>query len=111
MPSESANPYQSPGDRHQFDKKPPSLIGWCVGIVVATSITCGMLGMVIGGLLGQYLPSYYRSVFNAADDPGFDPFAVGIGLGLTQGIMFGAFVGLASFGLYYWILIKQTHRR
>jgi hypothetical protein len=38
-------------------------------------------------------PGYYRGVYSSGRDPWFDPVAVGTGLGLTQGVTCGLFVG------------------
>jgi hypothetical protein len=75
---------------------------WSVAAVFGSAILGGLLGSVGGAALGAFVPDYYRSVIPGSDRPGFDPLAVGIGLGLTQGIMFGAVVGLALAAMYYW---------
>ena len=62
----------------------------------------GMLGLAMGAALGTFAPGYYRSVFVHGSDPNFEPLAVGIGLGLTQGAGFGAFIGLVLVGMFYW---------
>jgi hypothetical protein len=64
-------------------------------IVAGTMIVGAIGGTAIGTLLGLFLPGYYRSVFGGGNMPGFDPVAVGIGQGLSQGIVFGTLVGLA----------------
>jgi hypothetical protein len=50
-----------------------------------------------GGLSGYGLallePGYYRGVFSSGREPRFDPVAVGLGLGVTQGLICGLLVG------------------
>ncbi|MFQ3592332.1 MAG: hypothetical protein SNJ82_03965, partial [Gemmataceae bacterium] len=62
------------------------------GVLLVLGLTA--LGCVVGGVLGYPLdttfPSYYRGVFPNGTSPEFDPVAVGLGLGLSQGAMFGA---------------------
>jgi hypothetical protein len=64
-----------------------------IAIILATAIGLGTAGGAIGFGLGKYAPSYYRAVFVTGRDPDFDPLAVGIGLGITQGMLGGLFVG------------------
>src|SRR5215470_13016891 len=61
---------------------------WATGlsIVVGTAVCFGLAGVVIGAAIAGFIPGYYRAVFGAVDDPAFEPYAVGLGLGLTQGI-------------------------
>lgn len=89
------NPYESPPTGSPACDKPP-VMTWGKGIVivVVTTIVGAIGGTAIGVLLGLFVPGYYRSVFGGSNMPGFDPVAVGIGQGLTQGIAFGAVVGL-----------------
>jgi hypothetical protein len=60
-------------------------------------VGCGACFGVAGGLLGLTLavgaPAYYRGVFRAADDPRFNPVQVGLGLGISQGLICGTVVG------------------
>ena len=62
----------------------------------------GLIGMGIGAALGAFVPGYYRSVFSNGSQRTFDPVAVGVGQGLTQGIVFGSIIGLVLVGLFYW---------
>lgn len=60
-------------------------------------VVCGMGFGAAGGLLGLTLgvgaPAYYRGVFSVGADPGFRPIQVGLGLGVTQGVICGLFIG------------------
>ena len=96
----SEKPYDAP---HQSAPSAnPSLLLWTIGAVFATGSLGGLLGALLGAALGSFSPGYYRSVFSNGDSPNFDPVAVGIGLGLTQGVVFGTLVGLALVAMFYW---------
>jgi hypothetical protein len=68
--------------------------GKAVAWIGLTSVIFAAIGALIGFLLGKAAPGYYRSVFGGGSDPLFDPVAVGLGQGLTQGLVLGAGVGL-----------------
>ena len=62
--------------------------------LLSTTVLCGVGGGTVGWLLGRYLPGYYRFVVgDAAERPDFDPVAVGVGSGVTQGLLAGLAVG------------------
>ena len=61
---------------------------------VSTTLVFTILGGLVGYCLGRFLPDYYRSVFRNGGDSDFDPIAVGLGLGLSQGITAGAILGV-----------------
>lgn len=93
-PMTSDNPYSSP----QQSNRPanPSLLLWTIGAVFGSAFVGGTIGLGLGAALGTFSPGYYRSVFSIGDSRNFDPLAVGIGHGLTLGVVFGAIVGLTS---------------
>ena len=62
-------------------------------IIVACALCFGLAGGLLGLTLGIGAPGYYRGVFRAADDPGFNPVQVGLGLGISQGLICGAAIG------------------
>lgn len=64
-------------------------------IVFGCTLGAAVLGAGMGYALGQFVPGYYRQAFLGSDEPGFDPVSIGIGLGLAQGAVGGAVVGLA----------------
>jgi hypothetical protein len=99
------NPYAAPVAASEKSGDPSAglkTLFWSVATVFGSAILGGLLGSIVGAALGAFVPGYYRSVIPGSDRPGFDPLAVGIGLGLTQGIMFGALVGLGLAAMYYW---------
>jgi hypothetical protein len=69
-----------------------------IGTELGTIAGCAFIGACFGGSLGyglgRFVPGYYRSVFPSAENPNFDPVGVGLGLGVSQGTAFGAFIGL-----------------
>jgi hypothetical protein len=97
----SENPYNSPQNEPSASSASPKLLIWSIGAVLATASISGVLGMLIGAALGSFMPGYYRSVFPSGDSPHFDPVAVGIGQGLTQGVVFGGIVGLILVAMFY----------
>ncbi len=100
MPNE--NPYTPPTKSIvPLDASPSTLI-WSIAAVFGTAFLGGLIGLGIGATLGSLVPNYYRSVFFNGDAPGFDPIAVGIGQGLTQGVVFGGVIGLVLVGMFYW---------
>jgi hypothetical protein len=62
-------------------------------IVILSSLGFALAGALIGYTLGVALPGYYRAVFSSGREPWFEPVAVGLGLGLTQGLLCGVAVG------------------
>jgi hypothetical protein len=108
------NPYESPAT----DSKPPAAApsGPIVSLqavlfVGASAFVCGVAGLLIGLALGTLVPGYYRSVFAGGDRPSFDPVAVGIGQGLTQGVVVGLFVGVALVAVHYWYRLRAERQR
>ena len=73
-----------------------------VTTVVACTLLLAAIGLAIGGLLGAFAPEYYRTVLPGGREPDFDPVSVGVGLGLTQGAIGGAVVGLVVVGMLCW---------
>jgi hypothetical protein len=96
------NPQEQPKHAGTGDALSPMIMVWSVAVVFGSAALGGLAGLGIGAALGQAVPGYYRSVFPNGTDQHFDPIAVGIGQGLTQGVVFGAFVGMFLVGVYYW---------
>jgi hypothetical protein len=71
-------------------------------VVVASSVVFAAIGGIIGYGIGSYMPGYYRSVFENGSRADFNPVEVGIGQGITQGVVGGAIVGLALVAIVVW---------
>lgn len=105
-----ANPFEAPtpsdGSSASLELGPaspspsPKLMIFSVATVFGSAAIGGRAGAVIGGALGTWAPSYYRLVFSNGDTPQFESVAVGLGQGLTQGIVFGTMVGLALIAMF-----------
>jgi hypothetical protein len=77
-------------------------LGRAITAVFVCTLLFSGLGGAAGFLLGKLMPGYYRAVFRSGDAPFFDPVQVGLGLGVTQGMVAGAVIGLALVGLVAW---------
>lgn len=106
----ASNPYESPEASGPSAEAAGRLLLWSVATVFGCVLLGGLLGLLIGAGLGSFAPGNYRSVFSHGSDPGFDPLAVGIGQGLTQGVVFGGFLGLAVVGMFHWLGAKRRDR-
>lgn len=62
-------------------------------IISISTVLCAIVGAGAGYTLGTVAPAYYRSVFRNGNATTFDPVQMGLGLGLTQGLVAGLFVG------------------
>jgi hypothetical protein len=63
-------------------------------ITVASGLAFAVIGGVLGYVIGAFAPDYYRVVFRIPPGIQLDPAEVGFGLGLTQGLVAGLFIGL-----------------
>ncbi len=102
------NPYDPPKHAARPAAVSPVPLLWSMATVFVSAFVGGIMGTGIGVALGSLVPEYYRSVFPRGDDPTFDPVAVGIGQGLTQGVVFGGIVGLVIVALYYWYRLRSA---
>lgn len=105
---DNENPYDAPKDA--VIARSTSLTPLLSSVAVVSGCVClgGVLGLGIGAALGAIVPGYYRSVFRSGSDAHFDPIAVGIGQGLTQGVLFGGIVGLLLVAMWYWYHLRQS---
>lgn len=81
-----------------------------IWLVVGSAFVGAALGAGLGGLLGKIAPGYYRGIFGHPSDDSFNPLQVGLGLGLTQGLIFGVVVGLAMAAIVAWHDVKTRTR-
>ena len=86
----------------------PALMLWIVGIIFGSMVIGSGLGLCLGVAIGKFAPGYYRGVFSNGSDPSFDPWSMGVGLGLTQGTVFGAAVGIVSVIVYLWYRSRRS---
>lgn len=103
----SENPYAPP--EAQSTPSPVPLL-YSIAGVFGSAILGGLIGMGIGAALGTFAPDYYRSTFFRGD-PNFNPFAVGVGQGLTQGLIGGALIGIALVALFYRYRLRVDQRQ
>lgn len=71
-------------------------------ITILSALGFAIAGGLIGLLLGTVTPSYYRAVFDIPPDSSIIPVHVGLGLGFTQGLILGIFVGLTIVLIVAW---------
>lgn len=71
-------------------------------VILGSLIVGGLLGAGVGGLLGRLMPGYYKGIFADPHDPDFNAVQVGLGLGMTQGMIFGAVIGLGISAIVAW---------
>lgn len=105
------NPYDAPRTPADPAVSNPAPLLWSVVVVFGTAFVGGLIGLGLGAAIGTMLPGYYRSVFSGGSDPNFDPVAVGIGQGLTQGVVFGGITGLLLVGMFYWYRVQMQRNQ
>ncbi len=68
--------------------------------VLLTAASLAVIGGTVGGMLGLLAPGYYRQVFHLRED--VTPVELGIGLGVTQGSIWGLIIGLLIVAIIAW---------
>jgi hypothetical protein len=71
-------------------------------ITLASGVAFAVLGGLGGYLLGIFVPDYYRTVFRIPPAVEINPVHAGIGLGVTQGLAAGLFIGLVIVDTVAW---------
>jgi hypothetical protein len=80
-------------------------------IILTSAIGFALVGGGVGWTLGTVTPAYYRTVYGyAGQRPGFDPVQVGLGLGITQGLVCGVFVGVVVVLAVAWHQSRRLDR-
>jgi hypothetical protein len=78
-----------------------------VGVLV-----CMVIGAVIGGsvgfVIGFFTPQALELQFRLGNK--FNPVEIGVGIGIPQGLMLGAAVGVALVGILSWREVKMRSR-
>jgi len=62
-------------------------------VIILSGLAFALGGGLIGYALGAIVPGYFRGVFSSGREPWFDPVSVGVGLGITQGLVCGLALG------------------
>ncbi len=79
---------------------------------ILTVLACMLIGAVIGGaagfVIGAYTPQALAMQFRLGNN--FDPVQIGVGLGIPQGLMLGAAVGVALVGILSWREVRIKKR-
>jgi hypothetical protein len=71
----------------------PMCVARSFSIIISSGIGFAFAGGLIGYALGRFAPAYYRGVYAIVEPSDFDPVQVGIGLGISQGLIAGVLVG------------------
>jgi hypothetical protein len=80
-------------------------------IIAAFGIGFAVVGTLVGYGLGTFAPDYYRGVVSGGRQPNFNPVDVGIGLGCSEGLLFGAVVGTVVVVVLAWRQSGRTSPR
>jgi hypothetical protein len=72
---------------------PPMSVARAFSVIIASAIGFGFAGGLIGYALGRFAPAYYRGVYGIVEPSTFNPVQVGLGLGISQGLIAGVLVG------------------
>lgn len=67
-----------------------------LGVLLAFAAVFAVVGTLLGLGLGVFNPGYYRGLIPGGDSPDFNPVDVGIGLGCSQGSIFGVVLGIMA---------------
>ncbi len=77
--------------------------------VAATTILSAIVGGLIGAGLGKIAPTYYLQTLHVRDSNSFNAIEMGLGLGVTQGLIGGIIVGMLIVGFLVWKEIWLAH--
>ncbi len=82
---------------------------------LATVIGCATGGAVVGGLLGYAIgvltPDAYVAMFRLPLDGQINPAEIGIGLGIGQGLILGAAIGILLVAIVAWYEVRTKQNR
>ena len=68
-------------------------------------------GLAAGYFLATAFPGYYGTLFARPDGSEVDTVSIGVGLGLTQGMSFGAVIGVATVFVLCWFNLRKDALR
>jgi hypothetical protein len=77
-------------------------------IIGLSAFVGAFVGTGLGYMLAVSMPGYYRAVFHHGREPWFDPVTVGVGLGMTQGLIGGLVVGAVVVLAVAWYQSRRT---
>ena len=79
---------------------------------ILSVVICMAIGALIGGsvgfLIGYFTPQALAMQFRLGNN--FDPVQIGVGIGIPQGLMLGALVGVALVAILSWREVKMRSR-
>ncbi len=75
--------------------------------VIGTAIGFGAAGMGIGVFLGKAAPGFYRQTIAVRDQASFNAVELGLGFGLTNGLIWGMVIGILIVAILAW---KESRR-
>jgi hypothetical protein len=78
-------------------------------IILLSGFAFALGGGLIGYALAVLLPSYSRGTFNGGNEPWFNPIEVGVGLGISQGLVCGLSLGAIVVLAVAWYKRQQDH--
>ena len=79
----------------------------CLIILIACTFGFALVGGAIGFALGTYAPDYYRLVFQINPESPANLPALGLGLGVTQGLGGGLFAGTVIVACVTWYKVRK----
>lgn len=89
----------------------PMTIRRAFGAIVASMGVGAGLGTCLGWATALFSPGYYSALFRRrSDEAAIDAVQVGVGLGLTQGALIGAFLGVVVVALLTWQYVRTSDR-
>lgn len=62
-------------------------------MILTTTVVGTVIGAVVGSSLATFNPGYYRACYPMVDEGSVSPLEVGLGLGISQGMIAGTLVG------------------
>ncbi len=87
------NPFEAPQKFIREALKTDRLLLRGFLTVAASAFFFGLFGGIAGLLIGMFLPDFFLSIFRSVDFDRIEPWKMGMGLGVTQGLVAGAVVG------------------
>jgi len=77
-------------------------------ITIGSGVGFAVLGGLLGLGLGKFIPDYFHFVFRVPREADLDPAHAGLGLGATQGLCGGLFIGLVIVVAVVWSKSRRS---